>query len=636
MSFKFSSFDAMTRQNKIIALMSIKNGSCTKKEDYYLALHALLDNDLQVSLAAKMLLPSFNNQPWKEDLDKQPGSDLKEKVDLFLKNNIGFGPSLIETDKFPDRQKLAQELQLRQKKFESFQEWQGDFPATARILNSLRQDTQELIYSILQKNEKIERAYLCFYHKNLEPFKNCQRSLDSNTATTLVNLNRVHNPAHYSPLILSLFETLNRPIYLLAIISNKRCLLFMRDELRTSQAAVIGFNLQTISSIKTIKEHANINIEAEAPQDIIILPQIEPNDAYEASSLLREKSVEAIEAKEEFIERDFDDELKKLEMLFKARAIKNSEYLFRKTRLQKMELEKFSDANIEHLLAKRFSNEKLGQKFDEQLLKKFTFEKTIMFTDIVGFSTAASQKKLLDTMALLAVHDKMLMPIIEEFEGKLIKKIGDALMVRFDEPEQACEAALKMQKQLTEFNDKSDEKILIRIGINTGTVFIKNEDAFGDAVNLAARMESLARPGKIFITETTKNKVGNNISYVDVGLKKVKGKSEPIHVYTISDESGYGREMQELANKYGEQAGLSYIQNEPKTDNKSSKASKPAPPKDPTVEFNAFIKEARELYIKAVKEGAQRNAELEDWFARYEEFIKPRLELKITEKTACD
>jgi hypothetical protein len=121
-----------------------------------------------------------------------------------------------------------------------------------------------------------------------------------------------------------------------------------------------------------------------------------------------------------------------------------------------------------------------------------------------------------------------------------------------------------------------------------------------------------------------------------VGLKKVKGKSEPIHVYTISDESGYGREMQELANKYGEQAGLSYIQNEPKTDNKSSKALKPAPPKDPTVEFNAFIKEARELYIKAVKEGAQRNAELEDWFARYEEFIKPRLELKITEKTACD
>ena len=633
MSFKFSSFDAMTRQNKIIALMSIKNGTCTKKDDYYLALHALLDNDLQVSLAAKMLLPSFDNQPWRVDFSKQPGEDLKEQVDIFLKDNIGFGPSLIETDKFADRQKLAQELQLRQKKFESFQEWHGDFPATARILNSLRQDTQELIFSVLQENEKIERTYLCFYNKTLEPFKNCQRSLDSNTATTIVNLNRIHNPAQFSPLILSLFEMLNRPIYLLAIISNKRCLLFMRDELRTSQAAVIGFNLQTISSIKTIKETSNINIEAEAPQDIIILPQIKPNDAYEASSLLREKSVEAIEAQEEFIERDFENELKKLDMLFKARAIKNSEYVFRKTRLQKMELEKFSDTNIEHLLAKRFSNEKLGQKFDEQLLKKFTFEKTIMFTDIVGFSTAASKKMLLDTMALLAVHDKMLMPIIEEFQGKLIKKIGDALMVRFDEPDQACGAALKMQKQLTEFNEKSEEKILIRIGINTGTVFIKNEDAFGDAVNLAARMESLARPGKIFITETTKEKVSDSLNFFDVGLKKVKGKAEPIHVFTITDESGYGKEMQELADKYGEQAGLNYGQNKqtPETPEKAdaelAEPALPAPAKKPLEEFNDYIKDARELYIKSVKDGAQRNADLEDWFARYEEFIKPHLNL---------
>lgn len=642
--------------------MHIKEIASQKKEDYYFALHALLDPDVQVSLAAKMIVAMFSDKPWIQNFGSPSAPNFRQNIADYLRQKFGFGPEVIELEETLNRQLLTQNLQKRQKKFDTFQEWDGAFPATSRILNTLREDTQQLIQEMIPDGEKVEKAFICFYSDQLQPFKDCQKSLDGAAATTIVNLSRIHNPGKTSPILQPMFAKLSRPIYLLAIITNKRGILLLRDELKTSRAAVVAFNLQTVISVKTVKEGQLISVEIETPQDFIIFPMMEANDAYEASSTLREKSVEAIEADEEFIDRDFDNELKKLDMLFKAKALNNSEYIFRKSRLQKMELEKFSDANIELLLAKRFSDSKLGNKFDEQLMKKFTFEKTVMFTDIVGFSSAASQKMLLDTMTLLAVHDKLLMPIIEENQGILIKKIGDALMVRFDEPLKACIAASEMQKCLAEFNAKSQEKIFIRIGLNTGTVFVKNDDVFGDAVNVAARMESLARPGMIFITEATRQKLGQEMPCADVGYRKIKGKEEPIHVYSIAAQSDDVSRMAELATQLMKQAGLKLAEAEavdnfrPEENNKTSLPSlaslneapqtqteqSPSSPtktesvdisppnearRDPVLEMICAIDSARQYYIQAVKDGARRQPELEDWFARYEEFIKPGLDL---------
>lgn len=657
MSVKFSSFDAMTRQNKITALMHIKEIASQKKEDYYFALHAMLDTDVQVSLAAKMIVATFSAQPWIQNFGSASDPGFRQNISVFLRNKFGFGPEVVELEEDLNRQLLTQNLQKKQKKFETYQEWDGVFPVTARLLNALREDTQKLIEKLILDGEKIEKAYLCFYSDTLLPFKDCQKSLDGASATTIVNLSRIHNPGKIASILQPMFEKLSRPIYLLTIITNKRCILFLRDELKSSRASVVAFNLQTVISVKTIKEGQLISVEIETPQDFIILPMLEANDAYEASSTLREKSVEAIEADEEFIDRDFDNELRKLDMLFRAKTLNNSEYIFRKSRLQKMELEKFSDANIELLLTKRFSDSSLGNKFDEQLLKKFTFEKTVMFTDIVGFSSAASQKMLLDTMTLLAVHDKLLMPVIEENQGILIKKIGDALMVRFDEPQKACLAAIEMQRRLADFNLKSEEKIFVRIGLNTGTVFVKNDDVFGDAVNVAARMESLARPGMIFITQATRDLVCSEIECFDIGLKKIKGKEEALRVYSIASDSDEIKQMAELAKKLMLQAGLKVAETDtvaPETMPESAPKSPgplpdlrsldPAPNvsptkpvaekdaegearRDPVLEMICAIDSARQFYIQAVKNGSARQAELEDWFARYEEFIKPNLDL---------
>lgn len=630
MSVKFSSFDGMTRQNKINALMNIKKTGSTKRSDYYLVLHAMLDDDMQISMAAKMTAAQFAGQNWYMDFGKAPSNEVKDKIFDFLKQNIGYGPELQEAENVPDRQLLAQNLQKKQKKFDTVQEWDGPFPHAARILNTLREDTQQLIQQLLVEEDKIEKTWLCFFNDNLQPFRECQRSLDSNAATTVVNLARILNPGQIAPVFEIMFSQTDRPIYLLVMASAKRCYLMLRDELRTSQASVIAFNLSNASSIKTVKDGHLISIEIETPQDLIRLPMMHPDDAYEASSFLREKSVEAIEAQEEFIDRDFDKELKKLDLLFKGKAITNSEYIFRKSRLQKMELEKFSDANIELLLAKRFSDSAQGDKFDEQLLKKFTFEKTVMFTDIVGFSSKASQKQLLDTMTLLAVHDKLLMPLIQKYDGTLIKKIGDALMVRFDEPIKACNAAREMQSRLFEFNRKSNEKIFIRIGLNTGTVFVKNDDVFGDAVNIAARMETLARPGRIFITETTMQKIEGKIPCENLGPHAIKGKSEPINVFSLIDQSNQSDEMAQMALEMMKSAGIRTGDDHKSGSIEQDDATRVITKKtEPGVEMLLLIDKARESYIQHVKDGHSRNAELEDWFARFEEFIRPVLQEKL-------
>jgi class 3 adenylate cyclase len=507
---------------------------------------------------------------------------------------------------------------------------------------------------------------MCLFTEALEPFRDCQRSLDGNASTMVVNLARIYKPAEIDPTLGAMFGLLGRPAYMLALATAKRGMLFLRDEIGTSEAAVLVFNLQNISEVYITRDGQYANVEIETPQDFIKLPLMMSEDADDALNFLRTRSVDAIEASEEFIDRDFEKELKKLDMLFKAKALKSSEYHFRKSRLQKMELEKFSDANIELLLTRRFSEGSKGDRFDEQLLKKFTFEKTVMFTDIVGFSSQASQKMLLDTMTLLAVHDKLLMPVLKQYEGTLIKKIGDALMVRFDDPFKACQAAQEMQSRLFEFNQKNEDKIFIRIGINTGTVFVKNEDVFGDAVNIAARMESLARPGRIFITETTMQRLEARLPAENLGPQKVKGKTEPVIVYSLIDKTNQADEMASLANDFLQTTGLqasggdvaAASQETAKEGSIKESRSLPTlpdlqmpvetpvnaapdhspeaaddlanshqtPPDTFPENFLNAVDYARHCYIDAVKEGRMRNPDLEDWFARFEALLRPDIQ----------
>lgn len=126
----------------------------------------------------------------------------------------------------------------------------------------------------------------------------------------------------------------------------------------------------------------------------------------------------------------------------------------------------------------------------------------VMFTDIVGYSRQMSADER-RALALLDIHDQILTKVIADHTGHLIKHMGDAVFAEFDAALKAVCCGIEIQKTLAEHNGKStqENQICIRIGIHLGDVVVRNGDLFGEGINVAARLEPLAKPGGICISD---------------------------------------------------------------------------------------------------------------------------------------
>ncbi|MGZ5189842.1 MAG: adenylate/guanylate cyclase domain-containing protein, partial [Flavisolibacter sp.] len=161
----------------------------------------------------------------------------------------------------------------------------------------------------------------------------------------------------------------------------------------------------------------------------------------------------------------------------------------------------------------------------------------IMFTDMVGYS-ALTQKNEALALELLGEHRQILRPIFPEHNGREIETAGDSFFVEFNSAVEATKCAIQIQKVLNERNKLIPEErhILIRIGLHIGDVVYLDEHVHGDGVNIAARMEPLAQPGGICISEDVARQVRNKISYPILKLpdEKLKNISMPMDVYCIA------------------------------------------------------------------------------------------------------
>lgn len=129
---------------------------------------------------------------------------------------------------------------------------------------------------------------------------------------------------------------------------------------------------------------------------------------------------------------------------------------------------------------------------------------TIMFTDISGFTRHTEKISRDQLMNRLDTHNKLLMPIVAHFEGKVIKTIGDAFLITFESPTNAVQCGTYMQYTLKKYNHgiPDGEQIHIKVSINAGEVTATDNDVFGDAVNVAAKIEKATNPDEIYFTET--------------------------------------------------------------------------------------------------------------------------------------
>lgn len=159
-----------------------------------------------------------------------------------------------------------------------------------------------------------------------------------------------------------------------------------------------------------------------------------------------------------------------------------------------------------------------------------------MFTDMVGY-TSLSQSNEANAMDLLDEQRKLLRPVFEKHYGREVKTIGDAFLVEFDSALEAVRCAFDIQQSLHEVNlsRAMDRRVVIRIGVHLGDVIHSQNDVYGDAVNVASRIEPLAPPGGVCISEQVHDHVKNKADFqlVSLGRKELKNVGETVEVFRV-------------------------------------------------------------------------------------------------------
>lgn len=161
---------------------------------------------------------------------------------------------------------------------------------------------------------------------------------------------------------------------------------------------------------------------------------------------------------------------------------------------------------------------------------------TILFADAVGYSRLMGEDEE-GTLAALKESRRIVDRLVGEQRGRVFGGAGDSVLAEFQNPVSAMAAALAIQEETGRVNaDRpSDRRMLFRIGVNIGDVLVDGENLFGDGVNVAARLEALAQPGGIAMSEAVREHVKDKlpVRIEDFGERRLKNIVRPVHVYRV-------------------------------------------------------------------------------------------------------
>ena len=164
-----------------------------------------------------------------------------------------------------------------------------------------------------------------------------------------------------------------------------------------------------------------------------------------------------------------------------------------------------------------------------------------MFTDLVGYSSMASLDEA-QALRLLEEYRNLLRNVFEKFGGRVVKTMGDGFLVEFASAVEAVNCAVQAQTQMRQFNEGrgKNEKVFVRIGIHVGDIIHSNGDILGDAVNVAARLQSLAEAGGICLTRQVVDQIERKVDYKLVKLEThdLKNIKHPVELYKMEVPTG--------------------------------------------------------------------------------------------------
>ncbi len=151
---------------------------------------------------------------------------------------------------------------------------------------------------------------------------------------------------------------------------------------------------------------------------------------------------------------------------------------------------------------------------------------SFFFSDIAGYSKMVERDETL-SYRLLQEHNKIIEECVTTNDGRVVKYIGDSVFAEFESPDNACSAAITIQSNFKKRNtlSRKDEQIHIRLGIHSGEVIREGEDLFGNDINIASRIESVAQPDSVFISDSTYQNLLSVDKYYSRKVENVKLKN---------------------------------------------------------------------------------------------------------------
>src|ERR671935_2008635 len=162
----------------------------------------------------------------------------------------------------------------------------------------------------------------------------------------------------------------------------------------------------------------------------------------------------------------------------------------------------------------------------------------ILAADVVGYSRLMAANESGTLSALKALQADFIDGKIAQHQGRIVKLTGDGMLVEFPSVVGAVACAADVQRGMRAHNSgvPQERRIEFRMGVNVGDVIVEGGDIFGDGVNVAARLESIAPVGGITVSQAVRDHVGNRLglTFEDMGERRLKNIERPVRVYSIS------------------------------------------------------------------------------------------------------
>jgi len=177
----------------------------------------------------------------------------------------------------------------------------------------------------------------------------------------------------------------------------------------------------------------------------------------------------------------------------------------------------------------------------------------ILAADVVGYSRMMGANEAGTLDALKAVRTDFVDGKITQHQGRVVNLTGDGMLVEFPSVVNAVECAAEIQRGMRDRNVDlaPDRRIEFRIGVNLGDVIVEGDDIYGDGVNVAVRLESIAEPGGISVSHAVRDQVGNrlDLTFEDKGEQNLKNIEKPIRVYSVSLDGPAARSEKQRPSK---------------------------------------------------------------------------------------